>query len=109
MGHPWWIDTITVIRKHPNVYADVSALFYRPWSQWECFRYATEWSVLHKMLFGTDFPVASVEETIAGLRRVNEPIAGTGMPRVPEAEVESIIERDSLSLLGLERPAVAAR
>jgi len=107
MGHPWWIDTITVIRKHPNIYADVSALFYRPWSQWECFRYATEWSVLHKMLFATDFPVATVEETIAGLRRVNEPIAGTSMPRVPEEELETIITRDALSLLGLERPALA--
>ena len=110
MGHPWWIDTITVIRKHPNIYADVSALFYRPWSQWECFRYATEWSVLHKMLFATDFPVASVEETIAGLRRVNAPIEGTGLPRVPEEKIEEIIHRDSLGLLGLERPAaVAAR
>lgn len=105
MGHPWWIDTITVIRKHPNVYADISALFYRPWSQWECFRYATEWSVLHKMLFATDFPVATVEETIAGLRRVNDPIAGTSMPRVPEEQLEAIVQRDSLSLLGLERPA----
>lgn len=104
MGHPWWIDTITVIRKHPNIYADISALFYRPWSQWECFRYATEWSVLHKMLFGTDFPVASVEETIAGTRRVNAPIEGTGLPRVPEDQIEAIIERDSLTLLGLERP-----
>jgi predicted TIM-barrel fold metal-dependent hydrolase len=104
MGHPWWIDTITVIRKHPNIYADVSALFYRPWSQWECFRYATEWSVLHKMLFGTDFPVATVEEGIAGLRRVNAPIEGMAMPRVPEEQVEAIIHRDSLALLGLERP-----
>lgn len=109
MGHPWWIDTITVIRKHPNVYADISALFYRQWSQWECFRYATEWSVWHKMLFGTDFPVATVEETIAGLRRVNEPIAGTQIPRVPEEQVEAMIHRDSLSLLGLERPALVRR
>ena len=109
MGHPWWIDTITVIRKHPNIYADVSALFYRPWSQWECFRYATEWSTLHKMLFATDFPVASVEETIAGLRRVNAPVESTGLPRVPEEKIEEIIHRDSLGLLGLERPAAVAR
>jgi predicted TIM-barrel fold metal-dependent hydrolase len=105
MGHPWWIDTITVIRKHPNVWADISALFYRPWSQWECYRYATEWSVLHKMLFGTDFPVATVEETIAGTRRINQVVDGTGLPRVPDEEIEKIIHRDSLALLGLERPS----
>jgi hypothetical protein len=62
------------------------------------------------MLFGTDFPVASVEETIAGLRRVNAPIEGTGMPRVPEEQIEAMIQRDSLGLLGLERPGkVVAR
>ena len=31
MGHPWQRETIVTIRKHPHVYADVSALFYRPW------------------------------------------------------------------------------
>ena len=109
MGHPWWIDTITVIRKHPNIYADTSALFYRPWSQWECFRYATEWSVLHKMLFATDFPLATVEEAIAGMRAINVPISGTGLPRVPDDQIEAIIHRDSLNLLGLERPVLPRR
>ncbi len=27
MGHPWQVDCIAVIRKHPNVYADISAQF----------------------------------------------------------------------------------
>ena len=101
MGHPWQLDTIVVIRKHPNVYSDVSALFYRPWSQYNCLRLATEWSVLHKFLFATDYPVATVAETIAGLRQVNDPIGGTRLPAVPEDEIEKIIERDSLTLLGL--------
>jgi predicted TIM-barrel fold metal-dependent hydrolase len=35
MGHPWHADTIAVIRKHPHVYADVSANFYRPWQQYQ--------------------------------------------------------------------------
>jgi predicted TIM-barrel fold metal-dependent hydrolase len=65
--------------------------------------------VLHKMLFGTDFPVASVEETIAGMRRINDPIRGTAIPPVPEDQIEAIIHRDSLSLLGLERPTAAMR
>ena len=29
LGHPWQRETIVTIRKHPHVYADVSALFYR--------------------------------------------------------------------------------
>lgn len=101
LGHPWQIDTIAVIRKHPHVYADVSAGFYRPWSFYSAMRLATEWNVLPKLLLGSDFPVATAAETIAGLRAVNDPIAGTAMPRVPEEALEAIIARDSLTLLGL--------
>jgi uncharacterized protein len=104
MGHPWQRETIVVIRKHPHVYADVSALFYRAWSFWEAMRLATEWNALHKLLLGSDFPIATPQETIDGLRRVNEPVAGTGLPPVPLDRVEEIITRDSLSLLGLGRP-----
>lgn len=105
MGHPWQADTIVTIRKHPNVYADVSALFYRPWSFYTGMRLATEWSVLHKLLLGSDYPIIAPEETIEGLRRVNHVIAGSGLPPVPEEALEEIIHRDSLPLLGLETPA----
>jgi predicted TIM-barrel fold metal-dependent hydrolase len=101
MGHPWQVDTIAVIRKHPNVFADISALFYRPWSFYHCMRLATEWNVLSKLLFGTDFPIAEVSESIEALRRINEIPCGTGLPKIPEEEIEQIIHRDSLTLLGL--------
>jgi predicted TIM-barrel fold metal-dependent hydrolase len=106
LGHPWQVDTFAVIRKHPNVYADVSAGFYRPWSFYSAMRLATEWNVLPKLLFGTDYPIATATETLTGLRAVNAPIAGTGMPPVPLDAVEAIIERDALTCLGLTRPAV---
>ena len=101
MGHPWFQDTIVVIRKHPNVYADISALFYRPWSMYNGLRLATEWSVLHKLLLGSDYPIATPAETIAGTMRVNAILEGTQLPRVPEEQLDQIIHRDSLSLLGL--------
>jgi predicted TIM-barrel fold metal-dependent hydrolase len=101
LGHPWQVDTCVVIRKHPNVYADLSANFYRPFSFWEQMIKATEWNVLDKILFGTDFPVTTVQETIDGLRRVNRVVEGTNLPRVSEEAIEAIIHRDALSLLGL--------
>jgi predicted TIM-barrel fold metal-dependent hydrolase len=104
MGHPWQRDTIVTIRKHPHVYADVSALFYRPWSFYEGLRLATEWGALDKLLFGSDFPIATPAETIHGLRRVNDVIAGTALPPVPLDRIEELIHRDPLPLLGLERP-----
>ncbi len=101
MGHPWQADTIVVIRKHPNVYADISALYYRELSFYTCMRLATEWGVLHKLLFGSDFPIITPKETMDGLRAVNDIIAGTALPPVPLDRVEEIITRDSLTLLGL--------
>jgi len=102
VGHPWQVDTCVVIRKHPNVYADVSANFYRPYSFWEQMVKASEWNVLDKLLFGTDFPVTTVQETIDGLRNVNRLVEGTHLPRVPEEKIEQIIHRDALGLLGLD-------
>ncbi|MCZ7590434.1 MAG: amidohydrolase family protein [Gaiella sp.] len=104
MGHPWQRDTIVTIRKHPHVYADISALFYRPWSFYEGLRLATEWGALDKLLFGSDFPIATPAETAAGLRSVNEPIAGTALPAVPLDAIEAIVNRDPLPLLGLAHP-----
>jgi predicted TIM-barrel fold metal-dependent hydrolase len=101
MGHPWQLDCFVVIRKHPNVYADISANFYRPWSYYNALRHATEWGVLHKLLFGSDYPIASPQETLDHLWTVNDILEGTKLPPVPMAELEKIPQRDSLALLGL--------
>ena len=101
MGHPWQVDCFVVIRKHPNVFADISANFYRPWSYYNAMRLATEWGVLHKLLFGSDFPIASPQETLDNLWKVNNILEGTALPRVPIDQLELIPQRDSLALLGL--------
>ncbi len=101
VGHPWQIDCIVVIRKHPNVYADISGNFYRPWSYWNAFRLATEWSVLPKLLFASDFPIATPQETMDALWRVNDVTKGTSLPQVPIDQLEQMVHRNSLELLGL--------
>ncbi len=101
MGHPWQVETCVVIRKHPNVYADISGTFSRPFSFWEQLCKAAEWNVLPKLLFGSDFPITTVQETLDALRQVNSVVEGTNLPRVPEDALEDIIQRDALELLGL--------
>jgi predicted TIM-barrel fold metal-dependent hydrolase len=101
MGHPWQVETCVVIRKHPNLYADLSGNFYRPFSFWEQLVKASEWNVLSKILFATDVPITTVEETIAALRGVNRLVEGTPLPRVPEEAIEQMIYRDALTLLDL--------
>jgi predicted TIM-barrel fold metal-dependent hydrolase len=65
-------------------------------------RLATEWGVLPKLLFGSDFPAATPQETMDGLRSLNDLPRRTGLLPIPEDEIERIITRPSLELLGLE-------
>ena len=102
MAHPWQTDCIAVIRKHPNVWADISALHYRPWSYYNCLRLATEWAALHKLIFGSDFPVATPQETVEALPHINDILEGTKLPPVPLGELQKILDRNSLEVLGLE-------
>ena len=102
LGHPWQVNTCVVIRKHPNVFADLSANFYRPFSFWEQMVKAAEWGVLDKILFGTDYPVTTVQETIDHLRQINRIVDGTPLPKVELEAIEAIISCDALALLGLD-------
>ena len=67
LSHPWQVDSIAVVRKHPNVWADVSAQFYRPWSFWQGMRLFHEWGVTNKIFFGSDWPVVSCDPLL-GIR-----------------------------------------
>jgi predicted TIM-barrel fold metal-dependent hydrolase len=102
MGHPWILDTVVVVRKHPNVYADVSALHVRPWQLYNALRTAIEYGVWAKLLFGSDFPFFTPVETAAGLRAVADVWRPASLPPVDEAMVEELIERDGLALLGID-------
>ena len=50
LGHPWEAETIVLVRKQPNVFADISALFYRPWQFYNSMRLADEYGVLKSIL-----------------------------------------------------------
>lgn len=101
LGHPFEGECVAVIRKHPNVYADVSALHYRPWQLYNSLMLVQEYGVWHKLLFGTDYPFTTVNDSLAGLRSLNNQLEGTRMPRLNTEAIEAMISRDSLSLLGL--------
>ncbi|MEX0643381.1 MAG: amidohydrolase family protein [Pirellulales bacterium] len=101
LGHPYEGECVAVIRKHPNVYADISALYYRPFQLYHSLMSVQEYGVWHKLLFGTDYPYTTVNDTIKGLRSLNDMLEGTKLPRLDRDEIEALIYRDSLSLLGL--------
>ena len=101
MGHPWIDETMVLIRKNRNFFADISALYYRPWQFYNALISAKEYGVLDRLLFGSDYPFTTPQSSMDALRKVNEMAAGTNLPRIPEDALEALIHRDSLDLLGL--------
>ena len=91
MGHPWQDECIVLIRKQPNVYAEISGLYHRPWGFYTMLVTAQEYQVIQHIFFGTDFPIFGVAETVAGLRNVNDVIGGSGLPRISEETIERIL------------------
>ena len=101
LGHPYEGECVVTIRKHPNVYADISALHYRPFQFFHSLMLVQEYGVWDKVLFGTDYPFTTVQATLDGLRSLNRMVEGTSFPRLNAEAIERMIERDSLTVLGL--------
>ena len=92
MGHPWYEECIVVSRKQPNVFCEISALFYRPWQYYNILITAQEYGITDKIFFGTDYPFARVEESVQGLLTINDQLAGTALPRVSEETMQRILQ-----------------
>ena len=105
LGHPWEGETIAVLRRHPHVFADLSALYYRPWQFYNSMRLLVEYRIDAKVLFGSDFPFTTTGSSLAGVRGINSVLAHSGLPPIPSEVIEGIIHRDALGSLGLPCPA----
>lgn len=101
LSHPYEGECVVTIRKHPNVYADVSALYYRPFQLYNSLMLVQEYGVWHKLLFGTDYPFTTVEESVTGIRNLNRMLDGTALPRLDEQKIEEMFQRNTLEILGL--------
>lgn len=101
LGHPWETETIALLRKHPHLYSDISGLFYRPFQLYSSLTLSKEYGVLNKLLFGTDFPVTTIEETVDGLHRIVGYAERMPFPSVTAEDMDALIDRDVLPELGL--------
>lgn len=114
MGYPWVDETVVLLGKHKNVFADVSGLLERSWLSYKSLMAAFEYGVMSKLLFGSDFPYRSPAACIEALYSVNQLVSGTNLVIIPREQLRGIVERDALALLGLAEPqrqngAAAAR
>jgi predicted TIM-barrel fold metal-dependent hydrolase len=101
MGQPFIDETICMLGKHPNLYADVSGLLGRPWHAYNALVSAHQYGVIDKLLFGSDFPYTNAAECIEAMYSINQIAQGTNLPLVPRESLRGIVERDTLTLLGL--------
>ena len=102
MGIPFVEQTLSIIAKHEQVYADLTI---RPSNVWQIYNIvmsAYERGVMDKLLFGSGFPSGSAGECIEALLGFNMRLADTNLPTVPRGNIQSIIERNTLGLLGIK-------
>ena len=102
LGYPWVDETLVMLAKHANVFADISGVAARPWQLYNTLLSATALGVMDKLLFASGFPFETPAKTIETLYSVNSFAQGTRMPTVPRPQIRSIVERNTLSCLGID-------
>jgi len=103
MGMPFVEQTLSMVEKHENVYADLTLRAGNIWQVYNIVVAAYERGVMDKLLFGSGFPSGKAGECIETLLGFNKLLGDTNLPTVPRGSIRGIIERDTLQLLGIER------
>ncbi|MCX5645583.1 MAG: amidohydrolase family protein [Phycisphaerae bacterium] len=106
MGVPFVEQTLAMVAKHENVFADLTIRPSKIWQTYNMVVAAYEQGVMDKLLFGSGSPLGTAGECIETLLGFNMLLADTKLPTVPRGSIRNVIERDSLELLGI-RHAVA--
>ncbi|MEM6504959.1 MAG: amidohydrolase family protein [Planctomycetota bacterium] len=102
-GDPWVDEGVALLAKHPNVYADISGFTARPWQLFNALLTAHQLGAMDQVLFGSNFPYVTPEHAIKTIYSVNTLTQGTQLPSVPREQLRSVVERDTIQVLGLKR------
>lgn len=99
IGNPWIRDCMEVVYKNPNVYADISGLtlgafedrfeLYMRRQVQEMLLYGVE---PHRVLYGTDWPIASMESYLAFMEEL----------AIPERDKKKIFADNAIALFQLD-------
>jgi predicted TIM-barrel fold metal-dependent hydrolase len=101
MGHPWIDETLVMLEKHANIYATTAGVASRPWQLYNALLSAFSLGVIHKLLFGSGYPFETPAKAIESLYSANAYCHGTQLPSIPRSAIRSVVERDSLAMLGI--------
>lgn len=102
MGWPWVDATLLLLGEFENVYMDLAGLTVNTWVGYQTLIKGYQMGVLDKFLLGSDYPAAGAAATIEALYSINQTVGNTNLPTVPRQRLREIVERDVMTLLGLE-------
>lgn len=109
MGMPFIEQTLLMVAKHENVYADLTIKPSNVWQTYNTVVAAYERGVMDKLLFGSGFPLGNAGQCMETLLGFNMLLADTNLPTVPRGSIRNIIERDTLELLGIRDKSIEAQ
>ena len=101
MGVPFFEQTLCMVARHENVYADLTINPRNVWQTYNIVMAAYEHGIMDKLLFGSGFPGGNPSQCIETLLGFNMRLAGTNLPTVPRGSIRNIVERNTLELLGI--------
>ena len=101
-GYPWIGEVVALVGKHPNVYTDIAALRLRTWDLYNALIKIRQYGFEEKVFFGTDFPWFTPAQTRDGLYETAKISEGSNLPPLTREDVEKLINRDTLKILGVE-------
>jgi predicted TIM-barrel fold metal-dependent hydrolase len=102
LGYPWIDETLILLAKHENVHADLSGVASRPWQLYGALQNALALGVMEKLFFGSGFPLHQPAKVIEALYSINAFSHGSQLPSIPRTQIRGIIERDSLTCIGID-------
>ena len=89
MGIPFVEQTLSIVAKHANMYADLTIKPNNVWQVYNIVMAASERGVMGKLLFGSGFPANRAGECIEALLGFNMRLADTNLPTVPRGNLQN--------------------
>lgn len=108
IGRAWLDEALLLCARHERAFAEISTVITRPAALETAITDAHDRGVAHKLFLASGSPAATVRcavEAVYALTRFGR----HGEPRntIPREVLRSLVERDSLAAVGIERPARA--
>ncbi|MCF7972381.1 MAG: amidohydrolase family protein [Phycisphaerae bacterium] len=109
MGIPFIDQTIAILARHENVFADLTIRPSNVWQTYNIVMAAHEQGVMDKLVFGSGYPIAEAQACIETLLGFNTLMADRNLPTVPRGSIRAIVERNSLELLSIDHSRIRSQ